>query len=439
MSFYYKPIAFSKAASSTSLTSNADNSNKPSNSSLDQQQGESTKQFYLSLLEGDEPPPTTTTTSAPTMTFESKRMMHTMHLANEHGGGGGGDDDDDEWRLRHAATAGVDSSVRLFDNDNMFLRAVQADDLKYVRAYLSQRPMQSARLANICDEFKWNALMIAVASHSNKVVGYLLTRSDRGLVQQLLAAHDVSGHSAESLALICHNRTAAQLIENAKQRQTTLDNDDDDAHRHVEARKGRRVESNAEKSFYCDTCGLSVQTNKQTYEQHVASIAHQLSAYDSSALSVTESGAKKKTDAATFWSQLRPSNKGYQLLVKAGWDEASGLGAQRQGQLRPIKTTLKLDRHGIGLEADQGGNDDDDAHGRAADNANSFSMLACNNDNEAMRHKKSKKKSKKSKSDAKDRIEDEFSQRVRMKQHEQRRRAAKSSEWERHMRYYFNN
>lgn len=44
------------------------------------------------------------------------------------------------------------------------------------------------------------------------------------------------------------------------------------------------------------------------------------------------------------------SNVGYQLLKDTGWTEAHGLGKESRGRKYPIKTALKRDRKGLGLE-----------------------------------------------------------------------------------------
>lgn len=46
---------------------------------------------------------------------------------------------------------------------------------------------------------------------------------------------------------------------------------------------------------------------------------------------------------------IQPSNKGFQLLTKMGWNESDGgLGRNRQGSLVPVKTMLKQDKKGLG-------------------------------------------------------------------------------------------
>ncbi|KAH7664843.1 G-patch domain-containing protein, partial [Aphelenchoides avenae] len=44
------------------------------------------------------------------------------------------------------------------------------------------------------------------------------------------------------------------------------------------------------------------------------------------------------------------SNRGYRLLKESGWAEHRGLGKEGEGRKHPIKTSLKRDRTGLGLE-----------------------------------------------------------------------------------------
>jgi hypothetical protein len=42
------------------------------------------------------------------------------------------------------------------------------------------------------------------------------------------------------------------------------------------------------------------------------------------------------------------------MLLSSGWDRNSGLGPAGTGKLYPVKTALKRDRSGLGLEAETG-------------------------------------------------------------------------------------
>ena len=48
------------------------------------------------------------------------------------------------------------------------------------------------------------------------------------------------------------------------------------------------------------------------------------------------------------------ANVGYQMMIHGGWDKKSGLGPSGSGKLYPVKTILKQDRHGLGLDREAG-------------------------------------------------------------------------------------
>ncbi|ORX54669.1 hypothetical protein BCR36DRAFT_410480 [Piromyces finnis] len=47
---------------------------------------------------------------------------------------------------------------------------------------------------------------------------------------------------------------------------------------------------------------------------------------------------------------LNGDNVGYQLLVKQGWNEQSGLGSNEDGKLYPVRVNYKHDKKGIGIK-----------------------------------------------------------------------------------------
>jgi hypothetical protein len=87
----------------------------------------------------------------------------------------------------------------------------------------------------------------------------------------------------------------------------------------------------------CDTCGELYDAEERG--AHVASVPHQLAA---------ELRRDRLPPRPGFG--LSAANRGYQLLVKSGWDERSGLGPdeEHRGRLFPVKSVLKRDRIGLG-------------------------------------------------------------------------------------------
>jgi len=218
-------------------------------------------------------------------------------------------------------------------NPKEFLKAAQTNDLDFIQSYL-----KNGQELNVVDNFKWNALMISTASSNNQIVNYLLNEQKiNSQYNEMVYMKDDSGNDAELLATKFNNVEALELIRKAKDAiEKTLQSDslqikDDESG----GNKAEIVEN-----FYCKKCRkLFDNTNEQ---EHVKSIAHQLNEMELEPCS---------SKTATNNLYLRSSNKGYQLLLKSGWNESSGLGKEEQGELKPIKTKLKLDRLGLGIEA----------------------------------------------------------------------------------------
>lgn len=101
---------------------------------------------------------------------------------------------------------------------------------------------------------------------------------------------------------------------------------------------------------------------------------------------------------------LDKSNKGYALLSAMGWSEDSGgLGKSRQGQMVPVKTTLKMDQRGLGSGTGRRGithkhDDIEAAAGRKCGNNNGAGPSG---ETKAQRKKRKKKETQKAARDDK--------------------------------------
>eukprot|EP00053_Salpingoeca_punica_P015577 m.143882 g.143882 ORF g.143882 m.143882 type:complete len:515 (+) comp16752_c0_seq1:105-1649(+) len=93
----------------------------------------------------------------------------------------------------------------------------------------------------------------------------------------------------------------------------------------------KEKETAAADEWFCEVCQARV---REEPGSHNTSILHNLN-------------CQRPVKADPFL--LPSSNKGYQLMVRTGWDEERGLGPEgRHGRLYPVKTVLKRDRLGIG-------------------------------------------------------------------------------------------
>lgn len=205
---------------------------------------------------------------------------------------------------------------------NEYLKAAQNNDLNLIVSFLEHDPSR----INLKDDYKWNALMIAVASHNNDIVEYFMhNQAQNEYFGDFLNAQDSAGNTPRSLAIKFNNKKALKLLEES----------------HHQLRNQPEQESKQElKSFYCKLCDMNT---LESEENHLKSMSHL----------INENERETDKNKLTYNYHLRSNNKGYQLLCRSGWNEQSGLGRQEQGSRFPIKTKLKLDREGIGLDKNE--------------------------------------------------------------------------------------
>lgn len=86
----------------------------------------------------------------------------------------------------------------------------------------------------------------------------------------------------------------------------------------------------AEEVKFCELCNVSYVESVSVHER---SIAHLFSTCDGS--------------MSTYY-HIPENNKGFQIMLKKGWDKNKGLGPEAKGRKFPIKTILKTDRTCIG-------------------------------------------------------------------------------------------
>lgn len=87
-------------------------------------------------------------------------------------------------------------------------------------------------------------------------------------------------------------------------------------------------------SYYCNICKLHL-TDSVT-SVHDVSTVHQFS-------------CQHRTKYLSY--TLPQSNRGFQMMLRSGWNPDKGLGSEGQGRQFPVKTVLKQDRLGIGIKS----------------------------------------------------------------------------------------
>jgi len=218
--------------------------------------------------------------------------------------------------------------------------SAQEGDLVSLRSALSRA--DKAYDVNVLDNFNWTLLMCASHAGHMDVVNYLLSKNAKW--REFV---DRSGYNAADLARAAGHYHVAELIENYEhfqdhhfQRCQTgfsckrCGEGSGSTKVYPPSKRRKRV------SYYCKTCKLNVVKLSDCSSKHETSTVHQFSCQHHP--KVSSYGIPK-------------SNRGYQMLVRGGWDPGKGLGSLEQGQQYPVKTILKQDRLGFGLNSKESG------------------------------------------------------------------------------------
>ena len=236
-------------------------------------------------------------------------------------------------------------SVEIASIAQLFL-SVQEGDLETLKSALSGDFCD----INVVDNFNWTLLMCAAHAGHMTIVRYLL--------EQGADWHhhtDRRGNNAADLARISGHPNIAEFIESHtgthrhslaahvrlcghSHSHAGIDTCQEQRHTHSNNNYSSTADKSAvtQSSFYCDVCKMNVGLGTSTVSKHTTSTVHQFSCQHKPI--VTPYG-------------IPESNRGFQLLLKGGWDPEKGLGPDQKGQKFPVKTVLKQDRLGFGLSS----------------------------------------------------------------------------------------
>ena len=219
---------------------------------------------------------------------------------------------------------------------------IQEGDFESIRSALSKQLYD----VNVVDNFNWTLLMCAAHAGHMTIVKYLL---DHGADWQHHT--DKRGNNAADLArsaghtniaefIESHNRTTCSVHEQShrkliREAQTAIE-DRREMRQHSSSRSSSSATGQSSSSFYCEICKMTVELGSSTRDKHSTSTVHQFSC--------------QHKPKVTLYG-IPESNRGFQLLLKGGWDPERGLGPDQQGQQFPVKTVLKQDRLGFGLSS----------------------------------------------------------------------------------------
>ncbi|XP_068617927.1 G patch domain and ankyrin repeat-containing protein 1 homolog [Battus philenor] len=191
-----------------------------------------------------------------------------------------------------------------FCEKELFL-SVQDNDLDKLVEILDKFPNK----LNILDSYGWSLLMMACQANATDIVKELLMRGIDTSVR------DKAGNSACTLVIKNKNYIIADLLLGHKSIKSN-----------VEEPQTCSIEE-----YTCEICNNKKFLNKQ---QHLSSTVHNIN---------VSKGKKLPTNFV-----IPESNKGYQIMLKVGWDKETGLGPDGSGKKYPIRAIKKTDKTGLG-------------------------------------------------------------------------------------------
>ncbi|EEB15509.1 conserved hypothetical protein [Pediculus humanus corporis] len=200
--------------------------------------------------------------------------------------------------------------------DNDLLLMAQNNDIKGLKLFFS---MKSNINPNIKDDFGWTPLMCACCSGAEDAVRLLLQKGADPFVK------DKTGNSAIKIATLKKYDSIVSLISNFSRNNNISHNNNSN-----KSDTNLKNKKESVPRYFCDSCNQEFLTSK---EKHESSTVH-----------LFNSNHKKPVHYV-----IPESNKGFQILLKKGWNKEKGLGPEGNGILFPIKAIVKKNRHGIGV------------------------------------------------------------------------------------------
>lgn len=211
-----------------------------------------------------------------------------------------------------------------FDENQLFLAAT-SNEVSTI-----ERMMLNNRTINVTDQFGWTALMMAACDGHLDAVKVLFNRG---------AKIDIVNKQMDTALTLAEKKNHQSVVAflNKTQCDTICLSSSDDEDVTIRNKKTKR-EATHEKphleTFYCDICQAEFsQTDRKS---HAASTLHRFNRTD--------------LQKAPRHFGIPETNVGFQMLLQQGWDRESGLGAERDGVIYPIKTTLRKPRSGLGTQ-----------------------------------------------------------------------------------------
>jgi hypothetical protein len=191
---------------------------------------------------------------------------------------------------------------------NQLLSYAQDGNLRCVR-----RLVESGVKVDVRDAYGWTPLHCAAHSGHMTVVQYLVDHGARIFI------HDKQGRTPQSLAQKAKHSHVVTFLEQCKTP--------------IVEKVSTGPDTMPTNYIHCSVCKTDILESARL--DHETSTVHLFN---------------RKLTPKTVNYFVPPSNVGYQLMKKSGWNENKGLGPDGQGQKYPVKTILKRDRRCLGSE-----------------------------------------------------------------------------------------
>lgn len=206
-----------------------------------------------------------------------------------------------------------------FDENKLFKAATVNDVTTIEHMHLNHRSV------NVTDQFGWSALMMAACEGHLDAIKVLIRHGANIKMQN--KQNETALNLAESKKhqqIVNYLKTKLEL-QTANESETiciSSDEDDDD-----ETTNDSRL-----KAFFCDIC--QTEFAHSDHSTHAASTLHRFN--------------RKDSQKVSRHFGIPETNVGFKMLVQQGWDRESGLGANSNGVVYPVKTSLRKPRSGLG-------------------------------------------------------------------------------------------
>lgn len=209
-------------------------------------------------------------------------------------------------QLRHETTSAL-VDIHSERNKAKFFKAAQDGNCKTLETMV-----KNGFDVNVSDFYGWTALMMAVCASKEDAVKILLDlKTDRSLRTK-------TGETVYDLAIKSGTKKMQNII-------CTYGFKD-------ERYSGSVAEGNEEFGYNCEVCKVYI--DHESPSSHETSVVHMLN-------------AKRPVNYPNY--SIPESNRGFQMMLRSGWNKEKGLGPEGQGKQFPIKTILKRDRTGLGV------------------------------------------------------------------------------------------